>query len=66
MEHGEMVYQMPTLAQIRKNASENLSKLPEKYKRLRGAARYPVALSPRLKRIRRDLISELRKAEGSA
>jgi nicotinate phosphoribosyltransferase len=66
MEHGEMVYQLPTLAQIRKNASENLSKLPAKYKQLKGAARYPIALSPRLKRIRKDLTCELKKIEGSA
>jgi len=66
MEHGEMVYRLPTLAQIRKNASENLSKLPEKYKRLRGAARYPVAISPSLKKILKDLTSELKKIEGSA
>jgi len=66
MEHGEMVYRLPTLAQIRKNAMENLSKLPERYKRLKRAARYPIALSPRLKRIRKNLTSELKKIEGSA
>jgi len=66
MEHGEMVYRLPTLAQIRKNALENLSKLPEKHRRLIGAARYPVVLSPRLKKILKDLTRELKKIEGSS
>jgi len=66
MEHGETVCRLPTLAQIRKNALENLSRMPEKYKRLRGAARYPVVLSPRLKRILKDLTRELKKIEGSS
>ena len=66
LEQGEMVYRLPTLAQIRKNALENLSRLPEKYQRLRGAARYPVALSPRLTGILKDLTRELKKIEGSS
>ncbi len=66
MEKGEVVCTPPTLQQIRKNALENLSKLPEKYKRLKKASRYPVILSPHLKRIVKDLTRELRKIEGSA
>jgi len=66
MEKGEIVCTLPTLEQIRKNALENLSSLPERYKRLKGAPRYPVALSPRLKTILKDLTRELKKIEGSA
>jgi nicotinate phosphoribosyltransferase len=66
MDKGEIICTLPPLQQIRKNALENLSSLPEKYKRLKKAARYPVELSPRLKRALKYLTRELRKIEGSA
>jgi nicotinate phosphoribosyltransferase len=66
MDKGEIVCTLPTLEQIRKNASQNLSKLPERYKRLKKASRYRVVLSPHLKRILKDLKRELKKIEGSA
>jgi len=65
MEKGEMVYSLPTLEEIRERALENLSKLPEKYKKLRNAPRYAVVLSPRLKKMLKELTNELRKVEGS-
>jgi len=65
MEKGKIIYSLPTIDEIRKNASENLSRLPEKYKRLKGASRYPVLLSPKLKRLLKELTSELKKTEGS-
>jgi nicotinate phosphoribosyltransferase len=66
MDKGEITCTLPTLQQIRKNASENLSNLPERYKRLKKASRYPVVLSPHLKKILKDLTRELKKIEGSA
>jgi len=63
IEKGEIVYHLPTLEAIRKRALENLSKLPEKYKRLRKAPRYPVELSQALKRMVNELTSELKKIE---
>jgi len=63
MEKGETVYDLPTLEEIRKRALENLSKLPEKYKKLRKAPRYPVVLSPRLKKMLNELTNELKKIE---
>lgn len=63
MEKGNIIYDLPTLEEIRKRAAENLSKLPEKYKKLRGKARYPVELSPKLKRLIRNLKRKLKEAE---
>jgi len=63
MDKGEIVYNLPTLGQIRKRALKQLSKLPEKYKRLKNAPSYPVELSPRLKKMLKELTSELKKLE---
>ncbi|MGB9684411.1 MAG: nicotinate phosphoribosyltransferase [Candidatus Bathyarchaeales archaeon] len=65
MENGKIVYNLPSLDEIRRKALENLAALPEKYKRLWGAARYPVELSPKLKRLIRELREKLRKIEGA-
>jgi len=50
MEKGAIVYELPSLADIRKTASANLSKLPDKYKRLKETPRYLVEKSPKLKK----------------
>jgi len=63
MEKGEIVYDLPRIGDIRKNALEQLSRLPEKYKRLKDASRYPVLLSPRLKKLLNELTNELKKSE---
>ena len=55
MEKGKTLHKLPSLEQIRNSALQNLSKLPEKYKQLRKAPRYPVALSPNLKKILKEL-----------
>jgi nicotinate phosphoribosyltransferase len=65
MEKGKIVYDLPSLEEIRKRALDNLERLPEKYKRLRGAAKYPVRLSPKLRRLIRELSEKLRETEGA-
>ena len=65
MEKGKIVYRLPKLEEIRENALRNLSKLPDKYKRLERAPRYPVVLSPHLRDLLKELRSELKKIEGS-
>jgi nicotinate phosphoribosyltransferase len=45
MEHGKIVGSLPSLAELKSTASENLIKLPEKYKRFINADKYPVELS---------------------
>jgi len=63
MNKGEIVCKLPTIDDIRKRALENLSKLPEKYKKLKKASRYPVVFSPKLKKLLKELTDELRKIE---
>ena len=48
MERGLLIYELPSLDQIRANAALNLSNLPEKYKTITNAASYPVECSQKL------------------
>jgi len=48
IEKGILTYKLPSLAQIRETAAENLAKLPNKYKALTNASVYPVELSDKL------------------
>ncbi|MEM2105775.1 MAG: nicotinate phosphoribosyltransferase [Candidatus Bathyarchaeia archaeon] len=63
MEKGKMVYDLPPLDAIRERALQNLSRLPEKYKKLKGAPQYPVELSPKLKKLIEELTVKLQKVE---
>lgn len=68
MEQGEIVYDLPPLEKIRERTLENLSMLPEEFKKLRDAPEYPVELSPKLKKLMDELSAKLKKieVEGSA
>jgi nicotinate phosphoribosyltransferase len=66
MEKGKIIGELPTLKQIRENASENLARLPEKYKLLRKASHYPVLCSPNLKKLLKNVTSQLKKIESSS
>jgi nicotinate phosphoribosyltransferase len=57
MEKGKLTYNLPSLEEIRANATANLAKLPEKYKRVKAADEYPVDISKNLD----DLIRQLRR-----
>jgi len=63
MEKGKILCDLPSLEEIRKKALESLSRIPEKYKRLKGAPRYPVELSPGLRRLMKELRGRLEKVE---
>jgi len=63
MENGKIVYDLPSLEEIRKRALDSLSKLPDKYKKLKGAPLYPVELSAGLKSLMKGLTRKLRKVE---
>ncbi|MEM2447043.1 MAG: nicotinate phosphoribosyltransferase [Candidatus Bathyarchaeia archaeon] len=65
MEGGRIVYDLPSLEEIRKRALDNLARLPDKYKRLRDAAKYPVRLSSKLRRLIKELSIKLRETEGA-
>jgi nicotinate phosphoribosyltransferase len=63
MEKGEIVYELPSLEKIRERALEGLSKLPEKYKRLKNSPSYLVKQSRGLKKMVHELTRKLKKAE---
>jgi nicotinate phosphoribosyltransferase len=63
MENGKITYNLPSLGEIRATASENLSKLPEKYKKLTDAPTYPVELSQALEDLIKKLKRKLTKTE---
>lgn len=52
---GELVYSFPNSAEMQAKAKTELAKLPEPYKRLTDAEKYPVVLSPGLE----DLFEQL-------
>lgn len=60
MEKGKLTYDLPSLTVIRKYAKEVLQKLPNKYKILRNAPKYPVRLSQNLENLTRKLTTNLR------
>lgn len=59
MSQGRIVCEMPTLEQLRKRVMRNLSELPEKYKDLRKASKYPVEFSRNLIAVEKQLESRL-------
>ena len=52
---GEIIYDLPSLAEIRTTATKNLSSLPAKYKELTNAPKYTVEISKNLKALVRQL-----------
>jgi nicotinate phosphoribosyltransferase len=65
MEKGEVTYDFPSLSEIRAAAAENLSLLPNNYKKVTGSAEYPVKLSQNLEKLVRNLKEKLLKAKVS-
>jgi len=63
IEKGEIIYDLPSLDEIRATAAENLSKLPEKYKKVTGAPTYPVELSQDLETLITKLQKKLTKTD---
>ena len=63
MENGKITHALPSLGEIRAAASENLSKLPDEYKKLTDAPTYPVELSQALETLIKKLKRKLTKTE---
>jgi nicotinate phosphoribosyltransferase len=63
MENGRIVCNLPSLEDIRASAAKNLADLPEKYRKLRNAPRYPVRLSRKLKEIKKQVMQQLEENE---
>lgn len=55
MEKGKIIYNIPSLDEIRANAALNLSKLPDGYKALTGAPVFQVELSRNLQKLIKTL-----------
>jgi nicotinate phosphoribosyltransferase len=51
MVDGKIKYDLPTLKAIQANTIQNLSNLPEKYKKLESAQKYPVEISDELENL---------------
>ena len=66
MEKGEIIRELPTLKQIRENASQSLTRLPDKYKLLEGAPDYPVVCSLNLEKLLRNVTTQLKKIESAS
>ncbi|MCX8177159.1 MAG: nicotinate phosphoribosyltransferase [Candidatus Bathyarchaeota archaeon] len=60
IEKGNIIYDYPSIEDIRKRALENLSRLPDKYKKLVRPAKYPVQISLKLKKLMNDLERRLK------
>lgn len=57
---GELVYELPTLKEIKHHADESVKKLWEEYKRILNPEQYPVDLSQALYDNKMDSIQEIR------
>lgn len=63
VESGRVIYRMPSLDKIRDFTRRNLAAFPERLKEVRGKYKYPVFISPQLKKLRSNLSSELEKRQ---
>ncbi len=66
MEDGKATYELPSLDEIQSEAKANLSKLPEKYKRLSNPPIYPVELSKTLEELTNTLTKKLMLKENES
>ncbi|MEM1586550.1 MAG: nicotinate phosphoribosyltransferase [Candidatus Bathyarchaeia archaeon] len=58
---GEIVYDFPSLEEIRRYCAEQLAALPEKYRRIRGSETYPVKVGEKLRRLMDEMFGRFRK-----
>jgi nicotinate phosphoribosyltransferase len=63
MENGKIIGDLPSLNELKVAAAQNLSKLPEKYKQLTNAPKYPVELSQSLSRLVKQLKQQITQNE---
>ncbi len=63
MSEGARTVDPPPLDQLREQLAGELERLPSRYKALRGAPRYPVEISPHLKKLQQEVVRELRDKE---
>ncbi len=66
MEDGKITYELPSLEEVRSQAKANLSRLPQKYKKLTNPPEYPVDLSGNLRELTNTLTRILIARENGA
>ena len=59
-QHGELVYQVPDIETVRNYCADQMSHLWEEVKRFENPHRYYVDLSPKLWKIKNDMLEEMR------
>ena len=59
MDQGKLLIELPSLAEIRSFAAQNLKKLPQQYKVLTNAPAYPVELSQKLQKLVETLKAQI-------
>ena len=59
MENGKITISLPNIKEIRNFARDNIQLLPDKYKKLKSKASYPVSLSPGLRQMTLKLRQEI-------
>jgi hypothetical protein len=64
MEKGNITHDLPTLEEIRNFTLQNLSELPDMYKKLTRTPSYPVELSPQLMKIKKKLTNQIKNQES--
>ncbi|HLN44257.1 MAG TPA: nicotinate phosphoribosyltransferase [Candidatus Sulfotelmatobacter sp.] len=65
MEDGKLSYELPSLNELRSTAKINLSKLPEKHKKLINPPAYPVELSRALESLSQTLTEKILERDAS-
>lgn len=63
MENGQITCDLPKLEEVRKLALKNLAGFRDEIKKLKHASSYPVRLSPKLARIKKQLSNRLKAME---
>ena len=58
--HGELVYKVPNIEEVRSYCADQMSYLWEEVKRFENPHRYYVDLSPKLWKIKNDMLEEMR------
>lgn len=58
--HGELVYKIPNIEEVRSYCADQMSHLWEEVKRFENPHRYYVDLSPKLWKIKNDMLEEMR------
>lgn len=63
VDRGRIIYRLPSLDKIKMSVRENLIRFPDRLKDIYPRYKYPVIISPQLKRLRQALTHQLKKRQ---